>query len=109
MMKKLLSALLAIQLVFVSVPVAAGTPVYAADDQGIVPYESDWPDYNYGNWKDVIANPTKYAKVAKCIVEATGLNLTDAVKLLSGQITFWAVAAQFGIQIAWDFTTCLWG
>jgi hypothetical protein len=47
--------------------------------------------------------------VAKCIVEATGLNLTDAVKLLSGQITFWAVAAQFGIQIAWDFTTCLWG
>ncbi len=81
----------------------------SSDDHGIVPYESDWPDYNYGNWKDVIANPAYYAKVAKCIAEATGLNLTDAVKLLSGQITFWAVAAQFGIQIAWDFTTCLWG
>ncbi|WP_304958066.1 hypothetical protein [Faecalibaculum rodentium] len=81
----------------------------SSDDHGIVSYQSDWPDYNYGNWKDAIASPTKYAKVAKCIVEATGLNLTDAVKLLSGQITFWAVAAQFGIQIVWDFTTCFWG
>ncbi|WP_304471026.1 hypothetical protein [uncultured Faecalibaculum sp.] len=108
-MKKIVSAFLALQLALFSIPVINGLPVAAAENYGIEPYESDWPDYNYGNWQDVIANPTKYAKVATCIVQATGLNLTDAVKLLSGSITFWAVAAQFGIQIAWDFTTCLWG
>ena len=106
-MKKIVSAFLALQLALFSIPVINALPVAAAENYGIEPYESDWPDYNY--WKDVIANPGKYSKVAKCIVKATGKNLSDVIDMLSGGITFWSVAAKFGVHVAWDFTTCLWG
>lgn len=29
--------------------------------------KTDWPDYNYENWKDVVAHPKKYQKVVKCV------------------------------------------
>lgn len=60
-MKKIVSAFLALQLALFSIPVINALPVAAAENYGIEPYESDWPDYNYGNWQDVIANTTLFS------------------------------------------------
>lgn len=29
--------------------------------------ESDWPDYNYGNWKEIAEHPEDYAEILRCI------------------------------------------
>lgn len=70
--------------------------------------ESDWPDYNYGNWKDVAENPKKYAKAFKCLTQVAGFGAIAALSASGGPITFWSVLSKYGLPAAWGFTTCMW-
>lgn len=69
--------------------------------------ESDWPDYNYGNWQEVANNPELYSQVLQCLVEAGITNAPDIVAGLTGPITFLSIMLTFGIGVAWDVSVCM--
>lgn len=120
-MKKLKASLLS----FMSFAIAFmcfATPISAQEDKGtdnpILPpvtenggiqtRESDWPDYNYGNWKDIAAHPEKHTKVVKCIAgvaDDLGINVT--VSVILKQIAKGVAAKVFGITAVLQFTKCL--
>lgn len=78
------------------------------DRSGIQTRESDWPDYNYGNWKDVAAHPEKHVKVVKCIAGvADDLGIDVTVSVILKQIAKGVAAKAFGITAVLQFTKCL--
>lgn len=70
--------------------------------------EADWPDYNYGGWKDIAANPKKYEKAYKCTVTVLGASALAALAASGGAATFASIVKLFGLPAAWNWTTCMW-
>lgn len=70
--------------------------------------EADWPDYNYGGWKDIAANPQKYAKAYKCTVSVLGAAALTALAASGGAATFISIATKYGLPAAWSWTMCMW-
>lgn len=71
--------------------------------------ESDWPEYNYGGWMDVAANPQNHQKVIECIIECIAPHVGAAVaegilqKILSKGFGY----AGVGVTDAFSFVCCV--
>ncbi len=74
--------------------------------------EADWPDYNYGNWKDVAAHPEKHQKVVKCVkkvLKDMKIQMSvDAVLAALGKAGA-SVGTVLGAEAAVRFSFCMIG
>lgn len=84
------------------------TPPIVETTNQIKPRESDWPDYNYGNWKDVAAHPEKYSKVTKCVAdELSDLGIEASLNVVLQQIAKGIAWKYYGILAAYKLGKCL--
>lgn len=119
-MKKLKKSLLsfmsfAIAIMCLATPISASegnetssSPSTTTEKGGIQTRESDWPDYNYGNWKEVAAHPEKHTRVLECIgVVLDELGIDVAATVVVKELLKKTVIQSFGISAFLHFSRCL--
>ncbi|WP_019892348.1 hypothetical protein [Allobaculum stercoricanis] len=71
--------------------------------------EVDWPDYNYGNWKDVAEHPERHQKVVRCIgkvIKDMKIDMTTAAVLAAlGKGA--SLGTLLGVEAGVRFTACM--
>ena len=77
------------------------------DENNIQTRESDWPEYNYGNWKEVAAHPERYKKITKCGIKAVGAGGVAVLGSKGVAVSFLSMLGTFGLGAAWEFTSCM--
>ena len=77
------------------------------DENNIQTRESDWPEYNYGNWKEVAAHPERYKKITKCGIKAVGAGGVAVLGSKGVAVSFLSMLGTFGLGAAWEFPSCM--
>lgn len=108
-MKKIISLIVAVCICFTFTLTSYSFGFSFMSEKNVIEArESDWPEYNYGNWKEIAEHPEDHAKVLECIgYTLAKLGYSISAKTAVSQIYSGLGLYIFGASGLYHLTKCL--